>query len=97
MAKRRTTLQRGDLGMEVEDLQKLLVGLGIAVDVTGEFDGKTEAGVIAAQRMLGFKPTGRTSEPLLAALGKAGFGKPLSDQTPIGLILSRQIEGLSGR
>jgi Putative peptidoglycan binding domain/CHAP domain len=65
-------LGRGDLGTEVKELQRQLVGLGqktLAVD--GEFGEKTEAAVERFQKRQDLPETGVATKPTRGAIAKA--------------------------
>jgi hypothetical protein len=60
-------IQRGDVGEQVEELQRTIKSKGIDIEVDGKFGPATERHVIALQTRLGLVADGRVGEKTLLA------------------------------
>ncbi len=67
-------LRPGDQGKDVKELQQLLVGVGIATPVDGDFGPATERAVKRFQRSQHYKPSGTIGKKTIAALRAAANG-----------------------
>ena len=68
---KRAGLRLGARGGRVRHLQSLLARLGFDVEVTGVFDGRTQAAVKSVQRTAGLHPSGAVSTITLTAIEAA--------------------------
>ncbi len=75
------TLQRGDSGRDVEELQKLLKDAGFYdAAITGFYGPKTEAGVLRYQQDRGLSATGQADSTTIAEL--QGSNPPIASPAP---------------
>ena len=61
-------IRRGDCGVPVVEVQRLLTAYGFWTEQNGEYGEQTEAKVKTFQRLHGIKPTGEVDDATMGAL-----------------------------